>query len=98
MNNDWKGPYNRRLQRRASERGRRMAAARWKRDRERREALAALTAEQYPDQIVRRVIVIDRERSVREATIFAWDSARVAGRKIRGVLSAGPVQANAPSA
>lgn len=44
MPRDWKGPFNRRLQMRASERGRRMANRRWELDRERRNKLAALTA------------------------------------------------------
>ena len=64
-----------------------MANARWQRDRERRTALAKVMAEQYPNQILRRIVVIDRERTVREAVIFAWDSAREAARKIRRVLA-----------
>jgi hypothetical protein len=87
MHNDWKGPFNRRLQRAASERGKRMAQARWKRDRERRAALALVTAEQYPSRIVRRIVVIDGELAVREAVIFAWDSRREAARKTRRVLA-----------
>lgn len=86
MHYDWKGPFRRRLQRAASERGRRMAAARWARDRERRGRLARLTAEQYPNRIVRRIIVIDRETEAREATIFEWDSEPEARRKVRGLL------------
>ena len=87
MHGDWKGPFDRRLQKSRSERGRRMANARWQRDRERRTALAKVMAEQYPNQILRRIVVIDRERTVREAVIFAWDSAREAARKIRRVLA-----------
>ena len=45
MHRDWKGPFNRRLQKSRSERGRRMANARWQRDRERRTALAKVMAE-----------------------------------------------------
>jgi hypothetical protein len=60
-----------------------MAAARWAKDRERRDRLALLTAEQYPNRIVRRIIVVDREKDVREAVIWDWDSAREARRKVR---------------
>ena len=86
MHNGWKGPYRRWLQKQASERGKRMATARWARDRERRTVQAQLTAEQYPNRIVRRVIVIDREKEAREVVIFQWDSEREARRKIRKVL------------
>ncbi len=63
-----------------------MAAARWALDHERRNQLAKLTAEQYPNRIVRRIIVIDDEKDAREAVIFQWDSAREARRKLRQVL------------
>ena len=86
MHTDWKGPYNRRLQKAASERGRNAAKVRWQRDGERRSALARVTAEQYPNRIVRRVIVINDERIAREAVIFEWDSEREAGRKVRKIL------------
>jgi hypothetical protein len=86
MLSDWKGPFKRRLQRERSERGRRMARRRWDLDREERNRLAKVTAEQYPNRIVRRVIVIDDERDAREAVIFQWDSAREAKRKLRQVL------------
>ena len=86
MPRDWKGPFSRRLQRQASDRGKRMAAARWNLDRKRRARLADVPAEQYPGRIVRRIIVIDAERECREAVIFAWDSAREARRKLRRVL------------
>ena len=92
MHNDWKGPYLRRLHKNASERGKRMAAARWAKDRERRKRLAQLTAEQYPNRIVRRVIVIDGERTAREAVIFLWDSDREARRKVRRVLGGEPIK------
>lgn len=48
----------------ARKRGRRMAAARWKKDRERRDALAAASAAdplRAPGRIVQRVIVITDE-------------------------------------
>lgn len=64
-----------------------MAAARWARDRERRGKLAELTAEQYPARIVRRIVVIEQERLVREAVIWSFDSARSARRKLREALA-----------
>ena len=63
-----------------------MARARWDMDRQRRDRLAALSPEQYPDEIVRRIVVIDDEREVRECVIRSWDSAREARRKVRSVL------------
>lgn len=83
MHGDWKGPYQRRLAKKASERGRRMANARWRKDRREREKLAVLTAEQFPRRIVRRIIVIDDERTVREATFWDWESGRDWKRKPR---------------
>ena len=69
-----------------------MAAARWRLDRERRDKLAAVAAEQYPNRIVRRIVVIEEERWVREVVIFAWDSWREARRKMR--LALGNSQGN----
>jgi len=66
-----------------------MARRRWELERERRTKLAALTADQYPAKIVRRIIVIDAERTVREAVIRNWDSDREARRKTRWVLEIG---------
>jgi hypothetical protein len=74
------------MQRRASERGRRMAVRRWALDRERRNQLAALTADRLPAQILRRIVVIDLETEVREVVIWSWDSTREARRKVRQVL------------
>ena len=37
-------------------------------------------------RIVRRIVVIDRERTVREAVIYAGDSLREARRKQRAIL------------
>jgi hypothetical protein len=82
----WKGAYSRRLQKRASELGRKMARARWDQEREKRRALAALTAEQFPSQIVRRIVVIDHETTAREVVIWSFDSIRTARRKEREAL------------
>lgn len=71
---------------RASERGRAMARERWRRDRERRAMLAALQPEQAPNHIVRRIVVIDGEREVRECVLWSWDSLRECRRKLRAVL------------
>ena len=68
-----------------------MANARWALDRARRNQLAALTAEQCPNQIARRIVVIDRERTVRETVFWAWDSAREWRRKERAALAGFPV-------
>lgn len=86
MHGDWKCPFSRRLQRKAAERGRRMAKARWALDRERRHRLAALTAEQCPNHIVRRIVVIDGEQSVSETVFWSWDSDREWQRKERNAL------------
>ena len=63
-----------------------MAKRRWEMDRERRNRLAKVTAEMYPNRIVRRIIVIDEEKDAREVVIFQWDSEREARRKLRKVL------------
>ena len=89
MHGDWKGPFQRRLQKARSERGRRMANARWAKDRAERDRLALLTAEQFPSRIVRRIVVIDDERVVREVTIWNWESGREWKRKERQVLARG---------
>jgi len=66
-----------------------MAMARWRQDRELRDKLAKLTAEQYPTRIIRRIIVIDDERVMREAVIWSFDYAKDAKRKTRQVLQYG---------
>lgn len=86
MRSDWKGPFSRRLQKAASERGRRMANQRWRLDQERRNRLAVLTAEQHPAKIVRRIVVIDNETTVKEAVIWSFDSGRSRKRKEKEVL------------
>lgn len=62
-----------------------MNAARWTRDRERRESLAAAApAPSY--EIVKRIVVIWGERVTREVTIYAHETARDARRKERWAL------------
>jgi hypothetical protein len=72
----------------ASERARAKAKRRWELDRQRRERLAATDPIFAGLQIVRRIVVINRERTVREAVIYAGDSLREARRKQRVVLQA----------
>jgi len=86
MHGDWKGPYSKWLQRKASERGRRMANARWTKFRTEQNRLAALTAEQDPPHIVERLVRIVNECQVSETVIWSWDSAREAYRKKRRLL------------
>ena len=70
----------------ASERARAKATRRWELDRQRRERLAATDPIFSGLQIVRRIVVIDRERTVREAVIYAGDSLREARSKQRAIL------------
>lgn len=75
---------------RLSELGRQKANARWKKDRERRDKMAALTAEKYQSRIARRIIVIDDESRVKEVVIWNFESAHSVRRKERQALS-GPI-------
>jgi predicted GIY-YIG superfamily endonuclease len=85
------GRYNTRRRKDASERGRRMANRRWELEGQRRDRLAAACPLARVDQIVRRIIVVDREETVRETTIYAFDSFREARRKARKVLAHSPI-------
>lgn len=87
MPRDWKGPFSRRLQVRASELGKRMANRRWELYRQRRDRLAAITADQFPDRIVKRIVIITNETDVREIVYRAWDSPRECKRKDRQVFT-----------
>jgi hypothetical protein len=80
--------YLTKKRRAATERARLRARRRWELDRQRRDALAALAPELLINRIVRRIVVIDREQSVREAVIYEFDSAREARRKVREILKA----------
>jgi len=71
----------------ASERARQRANRRWQLDRERPDRLAAADPMLRANQIVRRIIVIDREQTVREAVIYGFDSVREAKRKMRNALT-----------
>lgn len=87
MPRDWKPSYFKRLRERASKRGRAMAKRRWDNDRIRRDRLFGLNAEKFPGNIVRRIVVIDRESFVREAVIFDFDSIRSSRKKLRDILT-----------
>jgi alkyl hydroperoxide reductase subunit AhpC len=65
-----------------------MARRRWELDRARRDRLADLLPEQAANEIVRRIVVIDREAVVRECVMWSWDSIRECRRKLRQVLAA----------
>jgi hypothetical protein len=88
MPNPWKSFSVKRL-RAASERGRKMAKRRWEIDRERRDALARMDKRDplrvLPDQITRRIIVIDDESQVAEIVIRKFDSTRLINRKLARV-------------
>jgi len=79
--------YSTQKRKAASERGRRMAARRWELDRERRSRMAALDPLAFSDRIVRRIVVIFRETTVKEAVFLSTDSLREARRKLREVLA-----------
>lgn len=80
-----KNPTIRKI-RAASDRGRRMAQARWKMERQRQAQLAAKDPAFTGLEIIRRIVVIDRETTAREAVIYSCDSARSARTKLRNVL------------
>ena len=61
------------------------ARERWRRDAERRAALAALDSLRHPGSIVLRVVSIRNEVEVKEVVIFDLDSEREARRKIRAL-------------
>lgn len=69
-----------------SEIARQRAKRRWQLDRERRAALAAQDPAFSGRHILRRIVVIDHERIVREAVIYSTDSARSARRKLNNAL------------
>ena len=71
-----------------SERNRARAQRRWQLDRERRDALAARDPAFTGRVVARRIVVIDRETTVREVTIYQDDSLREARRKLKFVLRA----------
>lgn len=79
--------YLTRKKKSASERGKRMANRRWQLDRARRDAIAAADPLRVSGKILRRIVVIENETTVKETTIYDFDSARSARAKIRRVLT-----------
>lgn len=73
--------------RRKSEIARIRAKRRWELDRQRRASLAAKDPAFTDLAIIRRIIVIDHESSVKEAVIYSTDSRRAAANKIRRALN-----------
>lgn len=67
------------------ERGRRLANARWDKDRAMRSRLAAIEPSQFTGAIVRRIVVIDREASAFEITFYDFDNYTDRRRKLREV-------------
>lgn len=65
----------------ARERGRKLANTRWERDRQRREALAAIDPVRF--NVVKRIVVIDRETTAREIVFFEHDRYSDRKRKLR---------------
>lgn len=65
-----------------------MANARWKNERARQDAIAAADPLRVTGKIVRRIIVITEEQSVKEAVIYDFDSLRSARAKLRKALRA----------
>ena len=72
--------------RRKSEIARIRANKRWELDRARRAELAAKDPAFTGFRIVRRIIVIDNEKDVREAVIYSTDSIRSATQKLKRAL------------
>jgi len=78
--------YDKAAAKRRSDRGKRMAAERWRRDRERRDKLAMMEPINYPSRIVRRIIVITGEVEVREAILYEFDGVPAKPQTYRGML------------
>lgn len=81
------GAYLRRRAAAASAKGKKGAAVRWKRDRERRDALALLDPVRVGGRIVLRVVVIRNELRQREAIVYEHDTERDTRRKIKAAMT-----------
>lgn len=81
--NDWRGAFNRRKQKSASERGKRMAKARWTKFHSERARLDALDPIRVGGNLVRRVVVIDHEVRVKERSFYEFDRPCDFKRKLR---------------
>jgi hypothetical protein len=90
MPRDWKTGHFNRLRARRSERGRKMANRRWQIQRQREAELAAMDPIKLTGRIIRRIVVIDHERDVRECVFTDLTSRRQAAAQLRQVLQATP--------
>ena len=73
MPRDWKSSYNRRLHNAASERGKRMANARWAKFHSERARLDLLDPVRIGGRIVERLVRIVGEERVIERTFYKFD-------------------------
>ena len=69
----------------ARERGRRLANIRWDKERAMRDRIAAIEPANFCGEIVRRVVVIDREKTAREIVFYTFDTYSDRRRKLRDV-------------
>lgn len=67
----------------ARERGKRLANIRWAKDRAIRERIAAIEPANFGREIVRRIVVIDREEKAREIIFYKFDNYSDRRRKLR---------------
>ena len=65
-----------------------MNKVRWDADRLRRDALAVADPTKFTGRIVKRVIVIENETTVKEAAIYDFDSYREGQRRVQRLLAA----------
>jgi len=84
MRHKW---FSVKAKKRASLNARTRAKRRWALDRERRARLDALDPIQVGGNIVRRVVVIDKESRVRERVFYEFDRPCDRKRKLREVLA-----------
>lgn len=87
MPRDWKGPYQRKLKRASTERGKKAANVRWERERSRRDKLARTDPVRVEGKIVERWVRIIGESEVRERTVYEFDTATDWRRKKRELFA-----------
>lgn len=82
---DMRNPVNCRI-RRLSEQGRKAARVRWDKESQRRRKLDDIDPIRVGGRIVRRIVVIDNERRVKERCFYEFDLERDWRRKMKEVL------------
>ena len=87
MRDDWKGPYQRRLAKVASARGKHAAQVRWEREKRKREHIAELDPIRVGGRVVERIVVIRDECRVKERSIYEFDRPCDIRRKRREVFT-----------